>query len=301
MQVLTESVVRTAPPSAQLEAISIVVPALRGDPDEVYRCLAKQTFHDYAVYVVHGVSPAARARNLGAAAAQGVLLLFLDADISFDDERLLETLAAAMAHNPDIGVAGAAMLLPPDATWLQRRIAAELPRWSSPIVKVDTESNPPTDRYGFSAVRGPCCIIRRSAYQALCGFDERLTTGEDTEFFYRLRRAGYRFLIPPDCWIYHPPPRRLSNLLRKSFHYGIGHAQEAQKAPTRQLDILRLGRWYGKLFVMVAPIFFPASCFVSLYLGPVRHWKVGFRPLKALSTYATLYGYAFGWFCQGKA
>ena len=62
------------------------------------------------------------------------------------------------------------------------------------------------------------------------------------------------------------------------------------------MDIVGLGRWYGKLFVMVAPILFPAACFVSLYLHPVRHWKVGFRPIKALSTYATLYGYVRGSF-----
>ena len=166
-----------------------------------------------------------------------------------------------------------------------------------PVVKEDIESNPPLDEYGYTGITTTCCALRRSLFEEVHGFDEQLGTGpEDTEFFYRIRRLGYRFIIPGDCWVYHDPPKSLSSLLRKSFKYGIGHAQEARKAPERHMDIVPLDRWYGKLVALALPLFFVPSLFVSLYFDPTRHIRVGFRPVKALSTYATFYGYCWGWF-----
>ena len=170
-----------------------------------------------------------------------------------------------------------------------------------PVMRVDTESNPPLDHYGYTGITTTCCLIRRSVFEQLGGFDERLATGEDTEFFFRVRLAGYRFIIPHDCWVYHEPPSSVPILVRKSFHYGAGHAREAQLAPERNMKIIALDRWYGKLVVGLSPLLFLPSLFVSRYFTPTPHWRVGFRPLKALSSFATLYGYAWSWFSARAA
>jgi GT2 family glycosyltransferase len=224
------------------------------------------------------------------------LLLFIDDDAYFGHERVLELLVATLQADPTIGVVGPSKLIPPDATPLQRRIAAEVPRWVYPVMSEDAESNPPLDCYGFTGITTTCCLVPRTAFEFIGGFDERLTTGEDTEFFYRLRRAGYRFVIPRDCWVYHDPPRQLHALLRKSFVYGMNHAWEARQKPERHMDIVPLDSWYGKLLILLSPLLFVPSLFVNLYFEPVLHLQGGCRPLKALSTYATLYGYAWGWF-----
>ncbi len=61
------------------------------------------------------------------------------------------------------------------------------------------------------------------------------------------------------------------------------------------MNLIPLDRWWGKLFVAVSPFLFPLSLFVHVYFDPERSIKVGFRPFKALSTYATFYGYVWGW------
>ncbi len=281
-------------------AVSIVIPSWSGDVRRVRESIERQTFRDCTVQVVRGVGPAARARNLGAAATSGRLLLFIDDDAYFGHERVLQTLVTTLESDPTIGVVGPSKLIPPNATWLQRRIAAEVPRWVYPALRGDAESNPPLDRYGFTGITTTCCLLPRTVFEELGGFDEGLTTGEDTDFFYRIRRAGYRFVIPRDCWVYHDPPRDLDGLLRKSFRYGMNHAWEARKWPGRHMDVVPLDRWYGKLLVLLSPLFFVPSLFVHLYFDPVRRVRVGFRPLKALATYATFYGYAWGWFHNAR-
>lgn len=281
--------------------VSVIIPSWSGKVERVVASLEEQTFREYTLTVVRGVSPAARARNVGVANTRGELILFIDDDAYFGHERVLETLVRTLEADRSIGVVGSSKLIPPDASPLQQRIAAEVPRWVYPVVGEDTESNPPLDSYGYTGITTTCCMLRRAVFEEAGGFDERLGTGpEDTEFFYRLRRAGYRFVIPRDCWVYHSPPGRIKALLRKSFGYGMGHAQEALKAPERRMKVVPLDRWYGKIFVLLSPLFFLPSLFISLYFDPKRHVRIGFRPLKALSTYATLYGYTWGWFRTGS-
>ncbi len=277
--------------------VSVVIPSWSGEVSRLLASLRAQTYNDYEVIVVRGVSPAGRARNQGVARARGELIVFIDDDAYFGNERVLEKLVTSIDADPLVGIVGTSKLIPPDATWMQRRIAAEVPRWIYPCLSEDTQSNPPLDRYGFTGITTTCCILRRSVFENAGGFDEQLTTGpEDTEFFYRVRREGYRFLIPAHCWVYHEPPKSIGALLRKSVRYGLGHAQEARKNPERNLDVARFGQWYGVLVLLFSPLLFLPSIFASYYLDPEPCVRFGFRPLKALSTYATLYSYAWGWF-----
>jgi GT2 family glycosyltransferase len=276
--------------------IAVIIPSWQGNVEPLRASLEAQTYQNYELIVVSGVSPAGRARNIGVARSQGELVLFIDDDATLGHPRVLEQLVATLDADPSIGVVGPSKLLSAQASPLQRRIAAEIPRWVCPVVDRDTESNPGLDHYSFTDITTTCCLMRRSVVDQVGGFHNDLRTGQDTEFFYRVRRAGYRFVIPRDCWVNHDPPGRLGPLLRKSFYHGVGHAREARLAPERHMDVVPLDRWYGKLVVLLAPLLFPLSLFVGLYFDPKRHVRVGFRPLKALSSYATLYGYVWGWY-----
>ena len=278
------------------ETVSIIIPWWRGNLRAILTSIGTQTFTDYRVYVALHILKAGRARNRGVGAARGELLLFLDDDATLGHPGVLAALVEAVRADPQVGVAGPSKILTPDATPFQRRVAREVPRWVYPVRREATESNPPLGRYGYTGITTTCCLVRREVLTEVGAFEEELPTGpEDTEFFYRVRRAGYRFVVPADCWVYHNPPATLGALLRKGFAYGVGHAFEARRAPERGMAIVPLDRWYGVAFLLLSPLHFFLSLFVHFYFDPTRHLRLGFRPLKALSTYATLYGYAWGW------
>lgn len=279
--------------------VSVVIPSLDGDVAAAAASLDRQTFTDWELIVVTGVRPAGRARNQGVARSTGELVLFLDDDAELGHARVLEQMVAA-TFEPDIGVVGSSKVLPPDSSRFQRRVAREVPRWVFPVLDAPLVSNPPIGSYGFSAATTTCCLVPRRVLDEVGGFDERLPTGEDPELFYRIRRAGYRFIVPADCWAYHPSPASLRELVRKSFRYGVGNALEARLGPDRHMNVVPLDRPWGKLALVVAPILLPASVFLSIYLEPRVQLKLGVRPLKAISTFATLYGYAWGHF-RGRA
>jgi O-antigen/teichoic acid export membrane protein len=273
----------------------VVVPTWTGEVTRLLASLERQTFRNFTLEVVKRVAPAGRARNLGAAATRSTYILFVDDDAFFADEHVLARLVETLERDPAIGVAGPSKLIPLGASGFQHRVGREVPRWVYPEVEVDTETNPPLDRYGFSGVTTACCLIRRSTFEALGGFDEQLTTAEDTEFFFRLRSAGYRFVVPAHCVVYHDPPATLAALVRKHFRYGYNHALEAERTPQRRMWIVPLNRWYGLLLLLFSPLLFLPSLFVNLYFDPKRALSLGWRPLKAVALYATFYGYSWSW------
>src|SRR5205823_3923797 len=145
---------------------------------------------------------------------------------------VLEQMVRILDRDPQTAVVGPAKLAPPTASRFQRAVAQQVPRMVSTVVPEDWESNPPLDSYGYTAITSTCCAVRRTVFEQVGGFDEALTTGgEDTDFFYHVRRHGYRLVMAGQTWVYHDPPGTLKDLLRKSFWYGTGHAFEARKDP----------------------------------------------------------------------
>jgi GT2 family glycosyltransferase len=272
--------------------VSVVIPSLTGDVARVRASLDRQTVTDWELCVVTGVRPAGRARNSGVAQTTADLILFLDDDAEFGHEGVLEAMLAEMT-SPDIAVVGSSRVLPPTSTPFQRRIMREVARWESPILNASLESNPPLDRYGFSEATTTCCLVRRSALLEVGGFNERLSTGEDPELFYRLRKSGYRFIVPAQAWTHHAPPANLGRFLVKCFHYGVGHAQEARLEPSRGMEFVPSGRASALLLVVSAPLLLVPMMFVDVQTQPQRRIRPAFRPVQALARVATMYGYAW--------
>jgi hypothetical protein len=84
-------------------------------------------------------------------------------------------------------------------------------------------------------------------------------------------------------------------LLRKQFWYGVGHAQEVRRDPSRargrtlRTPLDALAFFLFRTAIMLPNIFLPYS-----YAAP--SWRPGFKPLKALSSYASAIGYLWGWY-----
>ena len=111
----------------------------------------------------------ARVRNRGAAAAQGEVLVFLDADTHIPEE-LLSCIHQAFTVP---GCVGGAV----DTEWRpkKRSIRAYLGLWRM---------------LGWAAgmAQGATQFCPRDAFASLGGYDESLFMGEDVDFYWRLRR-----------------------------------------------------------------------------------------------------------------
>jgi len=278
--------------------LSIVIPSWTGEVSRPMRSIEQQTLCDYEVEVAQRISPLARARNVGAQRTRGEVLLFIDDDITLGHEHVLQQIVDLLENDAQVAIAGVSLQLPVEATWFQRAIARQVPRYVEPIVSENLVSNPPLEGYGFTAITGGFCAVRRTVYEEIGGFDEELLNADDTDFFYRVRHRGYNLVLAANCWAYHDPPASMKDLVRKSFWYGVGHALDTRKSPERHMAVLPLNRWYSPLGLAAAVAGLPLAFFVHYYFD-TRRLVFGLRPLKTLSTYATLCGYVYGWY-HGK-
>lgn len=298
--------------------IAVIVPSLTGRVQELVEALISQSLAPDMIQVVVNVRPNGKARNQGVQAsdeAAGTLdilassqnslsggkagsvpriLVFIDDDALPDSPDLLKALVEPLLEDETIGVTGCARVLPQDADWFQRRVAAEIPRTVNEIPEEHLETNPPTQGYGHSLITTTCCAMRFETFQEAGGFSETLTSGVDTDFFYRVRQLGLRFVMVPSVAVLHPAPASLSELWRKFKWYGFGYAQETARRPQQRMGPPLTHLWQRWLFLLAATLWLLPNIFILYSFGYPR-LELGFRPLKAFSTYAVAWGYVRGW------
>ena len=137
---------------------------------------------------------AAGARNRGAAAATADVLCFCDAHVAFAPgwlRALLETLEQWDAVSPAIANAEQPRLAGYGFTWTPSFQAAWLPR-------------PPNVR-DVPFLPGACLTVRRTAFDAVRGFDDGLQPWghEDVEISLALWTCGYSCAVRPDVAVAH--------------------------------------------------------------------------------------------------
>jgi len=286
--------------------ISVIIPTLNGDVTDLVDRLENQSILPDDVCIVRGVRPNGRARNLGVARVRqerkdsaSHILIFLDDDALPGNDDLVKNLITPWINGSEddqeqIGITGTARVLPEDANWFQRRVATEIPRTVNPIPQQALETNPPLEGYGHSLITTTCCATLYSIYEQAGKFSERLTSGVDTDFFYRVRKNGYRFLMVPNAFVLHPAPDNLRSLLRKFFWYGIGYGQEAQRRPQQKIGPQLPSLFHRIIFLLAASLWVIPNIFL-IYSFSYPRFEFGFRPLKAISTYAVAFGYTSAW------
>ena len=149
-----------------------------------------------------------RANNLAAGQARGRALLFLNPDTELPPggvRRLLERLES----EPTLGIVGPRLVLPdgsPDPAARRsfshaslscraNRGPAAAPATRRALEPTTWLSRAPIARPCWTRCRGPCMLVRRSAFEAIGGFDPGFFMyGEDLDFAYRARQAGWRTL-----------------------------------------------------------------------------------------------------------
>lgn len=176
----------------------------------------------------------AAARNRGAEAATGDLIVFTDADcIPASD--WLEKLVAALRDDA-VAVGGSYDIANPDAL-LARIIHAEIRLRHARL-------SDEVDFLGSFNV-----AYRRDAYLAVGGFDTtfRAASGEDNDLAYRLQDAAGILLFTPQACVAHLHPTRLWPYLRTQHGHGFWRAKLYAKHPGRA----RTGDHYAPLSDML--------------------------------------------------
>jgi GT2 family glycosyltransferase len=175
------------------------------DQTPIHEARAERTLIDWAqggvIKWFHQAEPnASKARNAGALAATGEVLLFLDDDIQIAPD-FIASYAETFERTRAVGVSGP--VLEADGQMVghvdSRALGGEL-GWLLHFPKnYDRECE-------TSFMMSGNVAIRREVFLALGGMDENYQRGayrEESDFAMRFREAGYRFSYNPRCGIVH--------------------------------------------------------------------------------------------------
>lgn len=164
----------------------------------------------------------AAARNIGAARAHGAQLLFCDADDAADPH-WIANLSAAL----DLADAASGSRVY-DALNTKRFGPADSP---SPVF-----TKPPLE--SLAAASSHNLGVRRTAFEEVGGFDERLTTAEDVDLCWRLQLAGFSFAAAPGALMQIRRRTGVAAVFHQAWTYGRGDRVLAK----RFADIPAAGR-----------------------------------------------------------
>ena len=210
------------------------------------------------------IAPAAL--NVGIAAAQGDIVMRMDAHVEYPPDYISKLVLELDRSGAD-NVGGVCLTCPAKETPLARAIALGM---SHPLGVGNSYF-----RIGASQPRWvdtvPFGCYRRQVFERIGGFDEELVRNQDDEFNLRLIRAGGRILLTPEVVSRYYARDSLQRLWRMYFQYGyfkplvirkIGRVMTVrQMAPSTFVAAIAVlavaGFWsklaWGALALLVAP------------------------------------------------
>jgi glycosyltransferase involved in cell wall biosynthesis len=268
--------------------VSVVIPSLdgkrEGNVDKLLNDLKGQTYKSIEIILSIGESPNGHARNVGCEIARGQYLVLIDDDVTLGDEHVLQNIIDPLISRDDIGMTGPAQLIPPGANWFQHWSGKQIPRSLSAIVDEITDSD---------MVSHMCLAISKDLFEKVGRESDWLLAGTDPDLRYRVRQAGFRVVVVPQTWAYHPAPESMKSLFNFAYKKGSytawqyryardlmydapdGHTGEFKAQSTLGFRIVRkVGRMCVEL-VSLRPLglIFDIVYSVGYVHGLVRKWQ----------------------------
>lgn len=218
------------------------------------------------------------ARNLAAAQAKGKYLAFLDHDdIWFPTH--LERLVAPMEADAWVGWTYSDLdeIDSGGGQVSQRNLRSFNPHVEHP--KTNLPNMLSSDMFIFPSA----AVVRREAFNAIGGFDERLSGYEDDDLFLRLFRAGWLNVFLPESLVRY---RRHASSSSFSERMWISREIYAQKLLADYPDDPHLVRYYVR--DIIAPRFYAAAKAEYLRHMPHRRWEQCRMSLALMRRFHTL-------------
>ena len=200
-----------------------VVVADDGSTDRTPELIEEQRWPFPLRVVRQNNAGAATARNAGARAASGDVLLFLDDDVEPEDG-LIGAHAGAHAGARDLVALGD---LPPIVSG-RSFMGVMLRTWWGSMQEAVRR---PGHRYGYRDLLSGHFSIRRSDLERLGGFDRQLRCREDYELGYRAIASGFEFRHLPDAVARHHDTTDVEKAIRRKFDEGLADVQIVQRHP----------------------------------------------------------------------
>ncbi|MBI4090994.1 MAG: glycosyltransferase [Candidatus Komeilibacteria bacterium] len=164
-------------------------------------------------------------RNRGAHVATGDILVFLDAGVMVKDIlNFFQTIQAAFAHASVVAAVPKVNIDPKEATFSDELVHGGV----NILVRF-------FNFMGWGAGKGECQIVRRSAFEAVGGYNEKLVAAEDNDLYSRLAKKG-RVVFLKELQVYDDPAR-----YRKK-----GYLRVISLWLMNQIFVRLLGRSYSK-------------------------------------------------------
>lgn len=267
--------------------VSVIIPSLdgrrNGNVERLIRQLQGQTLKTLEIILSIGESPNGHARNVGVEIAQGQYFVFIDDDVELGHEKVLANLIEPFTRLPGIGMTGPSQLVPPSANRIQHWSARQIPRSFSPIVEEVTDSD---------MVSHMCLAIPRDLFFQVGKENDWLLAGTDPDLRHRVREAGYRIVVVPQTWAYHPAPESVRSLVRFAFKKGSysawqyrfarslvydcpdGHTGRFTAQTTLTYRVIRKGSRILKEVAILHPLGFiyDISYIIGYLYGIIRKW-----------------------------
>ncbi|MCF7731267.1 MAG: glycosyltransferase [Akkermansiaceae bacterium] len=162
------------------------------------------------------------ARNAGAAAAGGDWLAFTDDDCEPDPEWLVRM--RPLCAEGRFAAVGGPNLPPPPQSW-QEAVVCAAPGAPSHVLLDDGEAE---------HLPGCNLVVNRRAFEMIGGFDPVFhTAGDDVDFCWRLRDAGFRLGFEAGAFVWHWRRPSVRLFLRQQLGYGRAERLLMRKHPHR--------------------------------------------------------------------
>jgi len=218
-------------------------------------------------------------RNFGVKHAKGEVLAFLDSDCLVPGNWLYQ--GVGLLHSEEKHVYGGSLNLRENPYWIEKF-------W---LLSDNTDKVPQHD------LLGSCIFIRKEAFHEAGGFDESVTSGEDSALSNTLLGLGYKVKIDPSLGVVHlGNPTTVRGFIKRQIWHSENYVKafrDSMKDKVFWLIIIYIVGVLG-LFVSAfvtfpgAMFFFAAIILPPLILSAKRIVRANFKP-KSLSDIVSIY------------